>query len=361
MNLPPPIRNLLRANKLARALFYDCHLADIPVLFGLSSFKQSAYKVMKMFMTKDELQNEKIIAAVFNDIRQCYYRYKFTPLEYFLFELRYKSREERATYLSDSMIMKYAANKNGRKIHDVELNDKFNFYMINKKFFKREAALVDETADKGSFSEFALKAHRVIAKPNKAALGAGVEIFTIESKQDADSVFEHLKQHGCEYIAEEFIIQNGKMAEWNPSSVNTIRINSFLNNGKFNILCPFIRTGRKGSIVDNGGQGGIFASVDKVTGKIITPGMDERGNIYQAHPDSGITYNGWQVPSWDELVGLTEEIHRNMPKHIYISWDFALTDKGWVLIEGNWGEFVCQQMTNRRGLKKEFLTYLNAK
>ena len=150
------------------------------------------------------------------------------------------------------------------------------------------------------------------------------------------------------------------MSVWNQSSVNTIRINSFLSNGIFNVLSPFIRTGRKGSIVDNGGQGGIFASVDKLSGKISTCGMDESGNTYTHHPDSGIEYIGWQVPRWEELIQMTEEIHRNMPKHIYVSWDFALTDGGWVLIEGNWGEFVCQQMTNNRGFKKDFLTFLNA-
>ena len=28
-----------------------------------------------------------------------------------------------------------------------------------------------------------------------------------------------------------------------------------------------------------------------------------------------------------------------MSDHIYVGWDFALTDNGWVLIEGNWGQF----------------------
>lgn len=151
---------------------------------------------------------------------------------------------------------------------------------------------------------------------------------------------------------EEVIRQHERLAMWNDSCVNTVRINSFLNNDKFDILCPFIRTGRKGSIVDNGGQGGIFACIDKETGKICTDGMDEKANTYTNHPDSGIKYKRWQIPYWLELVELAEKCHRNMPRHSYISWDFALTDNGWVLIEGNWGEFVCQQMTNKRDFQK---------
>lgn len=317
---------------------------------------------MEQFMSQSELNDEKQFKIVFNDIKRCFYKYKTTPLEYFLFQLRNKTTEERENYLSDSMIMKYAADKNGRKIHDIELNDKYNFYKINQQYFKREAILFNKSTSFKEFQTFALKTKHVIAKPNKAALGSGVEIFTINTNKDAENVYNHLKNSSCtEYIIEELIIQNKEMSVWNYSSVNTIRINSFLSNDKFNILCPFIRTGRKGSIVDNGGQGGIFASIDKNTGRINTVGMDEKGNSYLKHPDSGIDYFGWQVPKWVELIRVSEEIHRNMPKHAYVGWDFALTDGGWVLIEGNWGEFVCQQMTNKHGFKREFLTLLNAK
>lgn len=316
---------------------------------------------MNHFLAPEELSNSKLVKEIYRDIKQCYFRYKTTPLEYFLFELRQKSNKERKSYLSDNMIMKYAADKSGRKIHDTELNDKFYFYRINQQFFKRKAMLFNANTEQKQFTDFALSAKRIIAKPNKAALGAGVEIFTIANQSDAEKIFSILKNKRIEYIIEEVICQSPKMSVWNETSVNTIRINSFLNNGIFNVLSPFIRTGRKGSIVDNGGQGGIFASVDKRTGIIITPGMDEKGNTYTNHPDSGIKYEGWQVPEWDQLMELTHKIHDNMPKHVYVSWDFALSNNGWVLIEGNWGEFVCQQMTNKRGLKNEFLNYLNAK
>ena len=87
--------------------------------------------------------------------------------------------------------------------------------------------------------------------------------------------------------------------------------------------------------------------------------MDEHGNEYICHPDSQVTFKGWQIPRWNELMKLTYEVHCNMNKHVYVGWDFALTETGWGLIEGNWGEFVCQQMTNKRGFKQEFINYLN--
>lgn len=331
------------------------------MLFNLGSFNKQSSSAIKEFLCKGELADKEKVEEIKRDIKRCYYKYKITPQEYFLFRLRNKSDPERNEYLPDHLIMKLAANKTGRKIHDTELNDKFNFYRINKPYFKREAFFFNRATKLEDFKKFAVSVDGFIAKPNGAALGSGVEIFRVKTERDAEKAFNRLQEYCVDYILEDLIRQSGDMAVWNRSSVNTIRINSFLTNGKFSVLCPFIRTGRKGSIVDNGGQGGIFASVDKETGRICTEGMDEKGNSYKAHPDPGIEYLGWQVPRWDELIKLSELVHRNMPRHVYVSWDFALSDNGWVLIEGNWGEFVAQQMTNRRGYKKDFKRLLNGK
>jgi hypothetical protein len=43
-----------------------------------------------------------------------------------------------------------------------------------------------------------------------------------------------------------------------------------------------------------------------------------------------------------------------MPSMTYIGWDLALTPDGWEPVEANRGEFVAQQMTQGRGLRKEF-------
>ena len=361
--LPPPFlrnaREVLRRGRLIRWLYYDAHLADIAVMLGLSSFKRNMNEAMTSFLSPQELQSPSTLRRIKADIRRCYYRYKSTPQEYFLFGFKDKTAKERATYLTDSVIMKCVANKTGRKIHDEELNNKYQFYLINKPFFQRKAILIDSTSTSDEFVQFALEAKRIIAKPNKAALGNGVSIYEVHDSEDARKAFDDIKRKGGEWIVEEVITQSGQMAQWNSTSVNTIRVTSFLHGKRINILSPFIRTGRRGSVVDNGGQGGIFASIDKSTGKISTNGMDEHGNEYICHPDSQVTFKGWQIPRWNELMKLTYEVHCNMNKHVYVGWDFALTETGWGLIEGNWGEFVCQQMTNKRGFKQEFINYLN--
>ncbi len=164
---------------------------------------------------------------------------------------------------------------------------------------------------------------------------------------------------GAEWVVEEAIKQDDEMAKWNSSSVNTVRVPALLTKKGFFIMTPYFRTGRVGCVVDNAGAGGIFANVDTESGKICTNGIDERGLTYKSHPDSGLAFVGWQVPRWDELLKLVEEIHRTtMSDHIYIGWDFALTTQGWCLIEGNWGQFV-NQYADKKGRKEEFIRYMN--
>ena len=72
------------------------------------------------------------------------------------------------------------------------------------------------------------------------------------------------------------------------------------------------------------------------------------------------SFYGYKIPHWSDLVELTEEIHRTIPNQIYVGWDFALTDNGWVLIEGNWGQLGSQQVALGYGLKPRFEKYLYA-
>ena len=42
----------------------------------------------------------------------------------------------------------------------------------------------------------------------------------------------------------------------------------------------------------------------------------------------------------------------------YVGWDFAHTDNGWVIVEGNpRGQIIMMQLFFERGFKQELLTY----
>ena len=68
MTIPLPIRNYLRANQLIQHLYFDWHLADIPVLLGSKSFREKSYSLMELYLNHDELQNEALLRGCLKTI-----------------------------------------------------------------------------------------------------------------------------------------------------------------------------------------------------------------------------------------------------------------------------------------------------
>lgn len=349
------LRVRLRQSSVIHYLYYGLGI-DVLINRFSTSWETSKRKIMKEFLTEEEMKDSETMKQISRDIDKCYNKYKTTPLEYFLFGMRFADKGIRESYISDKVLFSAVAKTGTRRLHDTELNDKFHFYELTSEYFKRSAIEVKNAEDRTKFEQFVVGKDKVILKPNSAACGSGI---FISKTDDPKGLFDKLMTEKGEWIVEELIRQCDIMAAWNPSSVNTVRITTFKNNRGTFIHCPFMRVGRAGSDVDNCGQGGIYALVDVDTGMIISDGKDEHCNIYVVHPDSKVPFKGMQIPRWNELRQLVVEIHnKKMPKHIYIGWDFALSDDGWVLIEGNWGEYVCQQSVSGRGYKNEFIELL---
>lgn len=54
----------------------------------------------------------------------------------------------------------------------------------------------------------------------------------------------------------------------------------------------------------------------------------------------------FKLPRWDEAVSLVKEAAQVVPDNRYCSWDLALTEKGWVVVEVNArGQFIWQYAT----------------
>ena len=99
--------------------------------------------------------------------------------------------------------------------------------------------------------------------------------------------------------------------------------------------------------------------IDGKTGIICTDAYTKSNELIIKHPDSGKPFKGEKIPQWDELLQYAEAIHRTMPQHVYVAWDFAYTEKGWDIVEANWGQLGSTQMMLGRGIKKEFEALAN--
>lgn len=358
LDLAKYFRKMMRANSVFHNIYYKCRIDDLSVWLNSKGYVKAQNDALSMFLNQTEISDENLIRFLKRDMKHCYYLIKANPKEYFLLGLRGKTDKERKEYVTDKFLFMTMGNIIPRKKHDEEIEDKIRFYQIAKKYFRRKALAITPSTDLCSFKEFAMSAHDIILKPNTSCMGHGIEVVNVATEQQAVELFDRLLRNGGTWIAEEVIKQSDEMAKWNQSSCNTVRYLSFKCKDGFHVITPFFRTGRKGSVVDNAGQGGVFANIDAETGVICTDGVDELGKTYERHPDSGLIFKGWQIPRWKELVSIIRQMHAEvMPEHPYIGWDMALTDDGWVVIESNWGEFI-NQFADHIGRRDEFLRYI---
>ena len=122
----------------------------------------------------------------------------------------------------------------------------------------------------------------------------------------------------------------------------------------------FMKIGREGSFVDNGGAGGILVHIDHNTGTFNSKGLDEHGFRYDKHPDHGYVFEGIKLPEWDKAIELVKKVATEVHGLGYAGWDLTYSEAGWIIVEGNaMTQFIGQQGTLGRGRKKEFLESIN--
>ena len=59
----------------------------------------------------------------------------------------------------------------------------------------------------------------------------------------------------------------------------------------------------------------------------------------------------YQMPQWEELKKLCKDVALQTSKIRMIGWDFAHTDKGWVVVEGNDSPHIIAQQMILGGFK----------
>lgn len=276
--------------------------------------------------------------------------------EYDRYDFIHKDDAERRAYITDHYRNKVCKRINNDKEQALIMN-KYRTALLLKDYYGRQFMQVNAEQDRAAFVSFGLNEGALVAKPVSDCGGRGVRLLTAVDDEHWGLLFNELLAQERPFIVEQRIQQHPFMSRYNSSSVNTIRINTFQHKGTVRRFTSIIKTGRSGSFVDNGAQGGVMALVDSDTGVVVTDAIDDMGHAFTHHPDSGIPFRGEQVPRWDELIQVTTAMALLLPKLTFVGWDMALTPQGWVVVEGNKGEFFAEQIVLKRGLKKEFDQY----
>ena len=276
----------------------------------------------------------------------------FRYWEYHMFHLENRSAAEKKEYIPHSEEKSFIDRVNPIEIMD-NFRDKAETYRLFRPYFKRDLVTVEDTPE---LREFCAKHNSFIRKERCGSLGRGAEILRDVTPE---TVLREAEGSGVEWILEELIAQHPYMAAVHPQSVNTVRITTMRLKDRVEIVHPFVKFGRGGSVVDNGGSGGLLLAVDAETGRCGQYAYTEGGESFDAHPDTGVCFGEMCMPRWQEAVALVRHLADRIPENRWTGWDLALTDDGWVLVEGNsHGAMVGWQLTLGKGFRTEMNDYL---
>ena len=185
------------------------------------------------------------------------------------------------------------------------------------------------------FKNFTAKNPRFFSKPIVGSLGKGAEIIQTEPNTDFEKLFSLLREK--KRLLEGVIVQHEALSAFCPDTVNTLRINTFLDvHNDVHILTTGGRFGRVGRVVDNFHGGGFSVVINPETGVVISDGINRVHERSEIHPDTGKKFRGFQYPSWEKICETIVKMAKTLPQMRHVGWDVAINDKGEAeLVEAN--------------------------
>ncbi len=210
--------------------------------------------------------------------------------------------------------------------HSILKNMNGYYYYEGKPVSEEEAISLCQNMDK------------VIIKPSNEAHGDGVQFFSVKdgiTTLSGKRIEDLFKNYDKNFLIQEWISQHKDIAALNPTSVNTLRILSYRSKMEVLIIYSVIRIGRSGSVIDNQCAGGISTTIDK-EGKLGKEAFGGFSDDNITKTDTGITLEGYQLPSYDKAIEMVKRLHLKLPYFNIIGWDVAIQEDGEpVLIEFN--------------------------
>lgn len=356
--LNTPLENWL-ASKADSSVFFRVLYLKYYAIFDSRYYlkgRQMAYDAIKEHTAVKEwgMADNDII----DDMIYCLHRYGISFQDYIAFDFPRKSSLARNEYISDKLRYYYCDILNKENIEAL-MTDKYKCYQTYKQYYKREVLGCYSINELNNFLSFYNRHKAFIYKPLGSHSGRGIEIIQAD-KQWIPEEFYHQKIQDGPFVIEELIQQGCEMAQPHPNSINTLRVVTFCNGDKVDLLLVLLRVGVGNSVVDNGGAGGIMANVNIELGIVDSKGMTFDGTTYTIHPDTKVPIVGYQIPQWLEAKELITQLAQHVEGTTFISWDIAYSKSGWCLVEANdCGAFTGEQMTLKRGLKRNLFLLMD--
>lgn len=193
-----------------------------------------------------------------------------------------------------------------------------------------------ELNDDELINELGQKGNRIIIKPTVDGMsGVGVQMFIrnndkwINIKTGDRLNVDYLKNKcGNNWIIQEAVEQNEYIAQFNDSSVNTLRLSLYrsVKDEECHITGAIMRIGGKGSVVDNAHAGGCYVGIHE-DGTFCHEVLDQYGVRRTIFNDIDFSKD-YTYPYWNEVISFAKSIGKYVPHHRLLALDIVLTKEG---------------------------------
>lgn len=249
--------------------------------------------------------------------------------EYHNLNFAKRTMHNQRTFITTGFNMNAYRQLNDEAFYHIFLNkDEFNTHFSD--FISREWIKLGEK--KELIYAFFSKHKDIIIKPVSGDSGRGIKILHNCNDLTCEEIDQIITEHQSD-IAEQVLHNHAKLDELNPLSLNTMRVITVRNKDRLDILFAGIRYGAKGCEIDNISTGGYIAPIDISTGMIC--GESHTKKTVPSKNAKTESHVGFQMPMWDQLHDYLYALTAVVPQMRYMAWDIAITNDGFVVIEGN--------------------------
>lgn len=189
----------------------------------------------------------------------------------------------------------------------------------------------------GALADWLQGQQEIVAKRGYSSKGKGVVAFDQADGWRIRQIEDVLAKHG---VVQERLKPHAALEGLSPGALPTLRVVTCLDEGGApEAAAVVLRLGGGGPRpVDNFNAGGLAVRVD-ADGRcaIAYRASGSSTEELRVHPANGETIVAREVPDFAEAIGLARRAHATLPRgYTVVGWDIGLSDRGPLLIEGNW-------------------------
>lgn len=292
-------------------------------------------------------EEKRSVVGLVLDTGWCVFRYGLALSDYLNYKIYNRSTAERKEYAGVRVENTFyeAVSPSAHK-HVFSFKPAF---MEQFGAYTKRSYLVPAEDNYDEFLEFLRTHDTFMSKPYDGLAGQDVKKVHAKDIADPRAYFEDCIKN--RYFLDELVIQHPDMNVLCPTSVNTMRVMTFHDHGKSEIIWMGLRVGNGVHPVDNFHADGTIVGIDQQTGRLVGNAVNTEQS-FTHHPVTGVQFDGFQIPCFEEAKALALQAALENDKILVVGWDVAISENGPLIIEGNRRPgFVLPQMVDNRGAK----------